>query len=220
MQGAPGPGSLASERGLAALIHATTSSPAEDTLEKVNHGVSDDVKTWFKECADSFFHHLHHDWPLLHLPTFELESESLTITAPLLVLGSWCRDQHEPQTLRLDLHERLIKDRWDDWVCRTQSDHLGPNKAWAVETYQAILLSVIYEIYRVSSVCLASSSRTDTVLQNPGNSFRAHSLVSMLVMTLRAIGMFSSDTHEYQARTYFPSSFEPYLLANLERWKR
>lgn len=46
---------------------------------------------------------------------------------------------------------------------------------------------------------------------------RAGLLLSLLIATLRQMGMFSSERAEYQERTHFPSTFLPYVLGNRER---
>lgn len=49
---------------------------------------------------------------------------------------------------------------------------------------------------------------------------RAGLLLSLLIATLRQIGMFSSDRAEYQERTHFPGIFLPYVLSNREKRTR
>jgi len=131
------------------LLRAGTSSLGTTSLEKVNETASDDVKSWFRACADSYFEQLHHYWPFLHSPTFDLDAGPLATTAPLIILGSWCREPSEPQGLRLDVHERLM-----EWHCETlgrriRGGGLDASKAWSVEECQAALLSVLFEIHRV-----------------------------------------------------------------------
>lgn len=113
---------------------------------------SNDVLSWFQACTASYFEHLHHYWPFLHAPTFDLEAEPLMTSASLVVLGSWCRDPLESESLRLELHERLLKWHVESLGDQIRPEALDASQAWEVGGYQAALLSVLFEIYHVSRV--------------------------------------------------------------------
>ncbi|KAE8443773.1 hypothetical protein EG329_001367 [Mollisiaceae sp. DMI_Dod_QoI] len=158
-----------------------------------------DAEPWCTASFDTYWEQVHDHWPLLHQPTLSLESDPLAVTASVVIIGCWFKGPGNASDLIVNTHERLV-DKFLEELCRPGAG-LDEDRPWRIEVYQAVLLNIIFAFYSGKKQLIA----------------RAGVLFSLLIVTLRHMGMFSSDRAEYQERTHFPATFLPFVLSNRER---
>lgn len=90
-----------------------------------------------------------------------------------------------------------------------------------METYQAIVLNIIFAFYHGVRTHLNLIRHILTVSQqNERLAAKASLLRGTLVVALREIDFFNSDNAAEQQRVHYPGTFVPWLMTIEDRWKR
>lgn len=77
-------------------------------------------------------------------------------------------------------------------------------QAWPIELFQAVLLTLIFSLYRADKSVLA----------------KAMHLRSAFITSLRELGAFKTESLADHLKTYFSGAYAPYTLSMRERFKR
>ncbi|KAH8886319.1 hypothetical protein GQ53DRAFT_844873 [Thozetella sp. PMI_491] len=157
----------------------------------------DHAEAWCAACSKAYWGQVHDHWSLLHPPTFSLDSDPVVVTAPMLILGCWFDGPQESSELIVDTHTRLVDILFEE-LSKSDAD-LGGDRPWRNEVYEAVLFSTVFAFYSGKEQLIA----------------RAGLLLSLLIATLRQVGLFSSERADYQERTHFPGTFLPFVLSHL-----
>ncbi|ORY55707.1 uncharacterized protein BCR38DRAFT_452225 [Pseudomassariella vexata] len=162
---------------------------------------SDELKYWVSSCSTLYFERFHPHWLILHAPSFDIETESLAVSASIVMIASWLEGSEDSMDLALATHNLLV-DRFFVEMSNPGANVRG--KAWPIKLYEAVLLNVIFGLY-------AGKEETLT---------RVVLLHSLFVSLLRRVGMFSSKSAAYQQNTHFPGTFLPYVQKTQQEWNR
>ncbi|KAI1497298.1 fungal-specific transcription factor domain-containing protein [Biscogniauxia marginata] len=115
-----------------------------------------------KRLVGVFFSEIHQYWPILHTPSFDMETVSEALLGAIIMLASWLEDGPE--------HKQLVPLVFDA-ASRFQLDLKPP-----LDLLQAALLSIIYAVYH---------------LREEGMLARALNMSAVLISTCRYLGIFN-----------------------------
>jgi hypothetical protein len=147
--------------GLTAMLEIIKATPPTIPLK---HDIDDspaEIRTWYDTCVDIYIREWHAKWPIVTL--FNVGHHPFPIWAPVVLTACWSMDHSGFRYLILEIH-RLLMDRSFEILLRGESIP-GPEEAWQVEVYQAVLLLIILaHIVAVSGLAVSGvCSDTDDV---------------------------------------------------------
>ncbi len=94
------------------FLYDTVSSPAVDLAvgELRDLQLQADSKIWFEACCQRYFEHLHHRWPIVHSTLFEIDSEPLSLSATIIILGCQLQEvENGVKDVTVQVHEILVR---------------------------------------------------------------------------------------------------------------
>ncbi|KAM5352754.1 hypothetical protein ACJ41O_005476 [Fusarium nematophilum] len=159
-------------------------------------------REWMEANADEYFGRFHDSWPFLHAPSFFDAAHSVPVSISVVMISVWLKHPEELSAPVLRIHE-ILMDRFFEWVGNPRPRH-QVDKPWPVETYQAIILNLIFAFYHGSEKLVS----------------RAILLRGMVISSLREMEFFICESAAYDQRMHFPGTFIPWLQTIRERWKR
>ncbi|KAJ3544390.1 hypothetical protein NM208_g3079 [Fusarium decemcellulare] len=167
-----------------------------------NSRLSSVGKQWMEANTEEYFGRFHDTWPILHAPSYFPLECSLPVAASVLMINSWlkCPDTFGRPAMRI--HDTLME-KFFQWFSNPRSRH-QLDKPWPSESYQAIVLNIIFAFYQGSEKAVT----------------RAATLRGMLAQSMREVEFFICESAAYEQRTHFPGTFIPWLQTIRERWKR
>ncbi|KAF5633621.1 transcriptional activator CMR1 [Fusarium sp. NRRL 52700] len=127
---------------------------------------------------------------------------SLLVSVSVAMISCWLRNPEEFEDVVLQLHESLMS-AFSDWIANPRSRH-EYDEPWPFETYQAILMNIIFAFYHGNEKLVSKASL----------------LRGTFVVALREAEFFSSDNAAEQQRVHYPGTFVPWLMTIRDRWKR
>ncbi|KAF4976006.1 hypothetical protein FZEAL_7262 [Fusarium zealandicum] len=159
-------------------------------------------KGWMEPATDEYLGRFHDTWPILHGPTITSMHQPTILTISVIMIGSWLKNPDDLREPVLRIHEILV-DRFFEWLVHPRPRH-QIDKPWPVETFQAIVLNIIFAFYHGSEKLVA----------------KAFLLRGMLITAMRDMEFFVCESAAYEQRVHFPGTFIPWLQTIRERWKR
>ncbi|KAF4438029.1 hypothetical protein F53441_12881 [Fusarium austroafricanum] len=159
-------------------------------------------ENWIEANSKEYFGRFHDTWPILHGPSYVLVEYSVLVSVSVAMISCWLRNPDEYQDVVLQLHESLMN-AFSNWISTPRS-RLELDKPWPMETYQAMLLQIIFAFYHGNDKLVAKASL----------------LRGTLVVALREVEFFNSDNAAEQQRVHHPGTFVPWLMTIRDRWKR
>ncbi|KAG5658103.1 hypothetical protein KAF25_007054 [Fusarium avenaceum] len=157
---------------------------------------------WLEKNSKDYFGRFHDTWPLLHGPSYVGNENSLLLMATVAMISCWLKSSDEFGEVVLQLHEAFMNAS-SEWISDPRSRN-GLDSRWPMETYQAIVLNIIFAFYHGNERLAAKASL----------------LRGTLVVALREIDFFNSDNAAEQQRVHYPGTFVPWLMTIEDRWKR
>ncbi|RBR14940.1 hypothetical protein FVER53590_29315 [Fusarium verticillioides] len=127
---------------------------------------------------------------------------SLLVSVSIAMISCWLRSPDEFEDVVLQLHESLMS-AFSDWIANPRSRH-EYDEPWPFETYQAILMNIIFAFYHGNEKLVSKASL----------------LRGTFVVALREAEFFNSDNAAEQQRVHYPGTFVPWLMTIRDRWKR
>ncbi|KAJ6036153.1 hypothetical protein N7540_000432 [Penicillium herquei] len=110
-------------------------------------------------CIESYFEKFHPSWPFLHhdFTAFNIDEKPLFLLHSMMMMGLWVLQDSTSQALAKELHQRLtasIMEQRDKWDISDQDESemqlqeiLAPDGGpWPLETYQGILIHLIFSL--------------------------------------------------------------------------
>ncbi|KAG5759791.1 hypothetical protein H9Q69_005772 [Fusarium xylarioides] len=157
---------------------------------------------WIEGNSKEYFGRFHDTWPLLHGPSYVTMETSLLVSVSIAMISCWLRSPDEFEDVVLQLHESLMS-AFSDWIANPRSRH-EYDEPWPFETYQAILMNIIFAFYHGNERLVSKASL----------------LRGTFVVALREAEFFNSDNAAEQQRVHYPGTFVPWLMTIRDRWKR
>ncbi|KAJ4027947.1 hypothetical protein NW752_000198 [Fusarium irregulare] len=158
---------------------------------------------WIDANTKEYFGRLHDSFPLLHAPSYRIGMEdSYLVAVSVAMISCWLRNPDEFGPVVMELHETFM-DVYSRYISNTLS-RLEDDKPWPTETYQSIVLQIIFAFYHGDERLTAKASL----------------LRGALIMAMREIDFLNSDGSAEQQRIHFPGTFVPWLMVIRDRWKR
>lgn len=152
-------------RGMRSVLKALNAS--HGSLNELTEKSCGELSIWSTTCIDAYLKHFHPHWPIIHSPTFELDSDTLVVSASVVMIGCWLEYPESTDELVITVHEKavdklfrelvwnLVALSWQTCVsllqCKPGASQKG-DLIWQIEEYQAVILNVIFAFY--SNVCL------------------------------------------------------------------
>ncbi|VTT79042.1 unnamed protein product [Fusarium fujikuroi] len=159
-------------------------------------------KNWIEGNSKEYFGRFHDTWPILHGPSYVTMETSLLVSVSIAMISCWLRNPDEFEDVVLQLHESLMS-AFSDWIANPRSRH-EYDEPWPFETYQAILMNIIFAFYHGNEKLVSKASL----------------LRGTFVVALREAEFFNSDNAAEQQRVHYPGTFVPWLMTIRDRWKR
>ncbi|KAF5576041.1 transcriptional activator CMR1 [Fusarium pseudoanthophilum] len=159
-------------------------------------------KNWIEGNSKEYFGRFHDTWPILHGPSYVTMDTSLLVSVSIAMISCWLRSPDEFEDVVLQLHESLMG-AFSDWIANPRSRH-EYDEPWPFETYQAILMNIIFAFYHGKEKLVSKASL----------------LRGTFVVALREAEFFNSDNAAEQQRVHYPGTFVPWLMTIRDRWKR
>ncbi|KAI1053035.1 hypothetical protein LB506_009933 [Fusarium annulatum] len=159
-------------------------------------------KNWIEGNSKEYFGRFHDTWPILHGPSYVTMDTSLLVSVSIAMISCWLRSPDEFEDVVLQLHESLMG-AFSDWIANPRSRH-EYDEPWPFETYQAILMNIIFAFYHGNEKLVSKASL----------------LRGTFVVALREAEFFNSDNAAEQQRVHYPGTFVPWLMTIRDRWKR
>ncbi|KAF5578368.1 transcriptional activator CMR1 [Fusarium pseudocircinatum] len=159
-------------------------------------------KNWIEGNSKEYFGRFHDTWPILHGPSYVTMDTSLLVSVSIAMISCWLRSPDEFEDVVLQLHESLMS-AFSDWIANPRSRH-EYDEPWPFETYQAILMNIIFAFYHGNEKLVSKASL----------------LRGTFVVALREAEFFNSDNAAEQQRLHYPGTFVPWLMTIRDRWKR
>ncbi|KAL5623569.1 hypothetical protein FOBRF1_002819 [Fusarium oxysporum] len=159
-------------------------------------------KNWIEGNSKEYFGRFHDTWPILHGPSYVTMDTSLLVSVSIAMISCWLRNPDEFEDVVLQLHESLMS-AFSDWIANPRSRH-EYDEPWPFETYQAILMNIIFAFYHGNEKLVSKASL----------------LRGTFVVALREAEFFNSDNAAEQQRVHYPGTFVPWLMTMRDRWKR
>ncbi|KAF5021797.1 hypothetical protein F66182_6172 [Fusarium sp. NRRL 66182] len=177
-------------------------------------------QSWMQANFGEYFGRFHDIWPILHAPTCVQLEDPLAVSLSVVMISCWLKNPDEFGEAALEVHAALME-QFFQWISiprpRYQID-----KAWPIQTYQAIVLNIIFAFYTgvCSPVAPLLRSFADELYQNEKLVARASLLRGTLIVSMRELEFFNNDGAAYEQRLHYPGTFVPWLLTVRDRWKR
>ncbi|KAF5718995.1 CMR1-like transcriptional activator [Fusarium globosum] len=159
-------------------------------------------KNWIEGNSKEYFGRFHDTWPILHGPSYVTMETSLLVSVSTAMISCWLRNPDEFEDVVLQLHESLMG-AFSDWIANPRFRH-EYDEPWPFETYQAILMNIIFAFYHGNEKLVSKASL----------------LRGTFVVALREAEFFNSDNAAEQQRVHYPGTFVPWLMTIRDRWKR
>ncbi|RDW60601.1 hypothetical protein BP6252_11984 [Coleophoma cylindrospora] len=156
------------------------------------------LSAWSTACIDAYLEYFHPHWPVIHSPTFDLDSDNLMLSASVIMIGCWL-EYPKADELVIAVHEKLV-DNFLRELCNPGAS-LKQDSFGQIEDYESMLLNVIFAY---------SSHREDLVA-------RATILLSLIITALRQNGLLSSEMEAGREKAYKPDVFLPFVLSTREK---
>lgn len=110
-----------------------------------------ETQPWVSQSTQAYFGAFHERWPIVHAPVFDEKTDGTLLVATVVMIGSWHSDDTSVRHHVLKLHERFMF-----YLSRKMiAEDDGSDKPWPYETYQIILLHVVFAFE--SGVCPPSA---------------------------------------------------------------
>lgn len=98
------------------------------------------TQPWVTKCTRTYFRGFHKKWPIVHAPIFDETTDDTLFVASVLMIGSWLSDDPSVREPIFKLHERFMF-----YLTRKMAaGEVGPGQPWPYETYQIILLQLVF----------------------------------------------------------------------------
>ncbi|KAH8694176.1 hypothetical protein BGW36DRAFT_430196 [Talaromyces proteolyticus] len=166
---------------------------------------SAELQEWVTKCLETYSRTFHLRWPILHSPTLDMEisSMSLPLAASVCIIGVWFRSTTEwtERFYALRVHETLLQRLLHNLI---DSQLMFGGQPWPIELFQAVLLTLIFSLYRTDKSALS----------------RAKLLRSTFITILRDLGAFNAEPLIKHLQTHFSGTYAPYTLNMREKFKR
>ncbi|KAK9235801.1 hypothetical protein V1525DRAFT_251641 [Lipomyces kononenkoae] len=174
----------------------------KSSLEGAMQG-SDELQEWLTKCLETYFKSFHLRWPILNAPTFDVKTVSLPLAASVCVIGAWLRNgaKRNERLFALRVHEILLQRLLHNLI---DPESMLEGQAWPIELFQAVLLTLIFSLYRTDKSALS----------------RAMLLRGAFITLLREIGAFNAELLAGHLQTHFSGTYAPYTLSMREKFKR
>ncbi|KAK9319149.1 hypothetical protein V1517DRAFT_61441 [Lipomyces orientalis] len=165
--------------------------------------VSDELQKWVAKCLETYFKDFHLRWPIFNAPTFDVKIVSLPLAASVCVIGAWLQNSAEwtERFCALRVHEILLQLLLHNLI---DPESMLEGEAWPIELFQAVLLTLIFSLYRTDKSTLS----------------RATLLRSAFITRLRDIGAFNAELLADHLKAHFSGIYAPYTLSMREKFKR
>ncbi|EED22985.1 hypothetical protein TSTA_064520 [Talaromyces stipitatus ATCC 10500] len=178
---------------------------AEESSLEVAMEKSDGMKGHVSRYTQIYLKNFHLRWPILHGPTLsnEIDSISLPLAASMCLIGAWFQDSKGSNEIlyALKVHDILLERLLHSL---TEPDLVSAKQAWPIEVFQAVLLTLIFSLYRTDKVALS----------------RAMLLRSGFITILRELEAFNAEKLATHLQTYYSGSYAPYTIARREQFRR
>ncbi|KAM5363044.1 hypothetical protein ACJZ2D_012229 [Fusarium nematophilum] len=180
------------------ILQELSTSPPSTHLQ--NSGSSNVLKTWLQACFRSFVAHFHHRWHIITAPTYELNEKPCDSAASIAIIGCYFLNLEHLNDAIVGIHDQLA----DRYLHLLAEDGNLPEAVRRLETYQAILMNIIFGLY-------LGQERTIT---------RANSLCGRLIATFQRTGFFNQSYAQYIQQSDYPGSYGPWVDMVTDEWKR
>ncbi|KAK5047765.1 hypothetical protein LTR84_006430 [Exophiala bonariae] len=150
----------------------------------------------------TYFQTFHIKWPILHAPTFGIQSAPLQLAASVCLLGSWFMNPTgDERSYALKVHDILLQRLLTSLM---NQELITEGQGWPGEHFQAVLLTLIFSLYRTDAIVLSKATH----------------LRNVFITTLRDLGAFNDKSLGAHLEAYYSGSYAPYALSMRERFKR
>ncbi len=75
------------------------------------------LKKWFAASCESYYKDFHQHWPVVHVPTFDYESEPSALLATVAMIGNWYRAPNEMKDSIRGMQSFLLVILSEELVC-------------------------------------------------------------------------------------------------------
>ncbi|KAF4970422.1 hypothetical protein FSARC_2542 [Fusarium sarcochroum] len=159
-------------------------------------------QSWIEANSKEYFGRFHNTWPILHAPSYFPLDASLIVAVSVVMISCWLKSPDEFGEVVMQVHEALM-DKFSEWISDPKSRR-ELDEPWPIQTYQAIVLNIIFTFYHGNEPLVAKASL----------------LRGTLLISLRELDFFNSDSAAHEQRVHYPGTFVPWLLTVRDRWKR
>ncbi|RMJ07745.1 hypothetical protein BHE90_010292 [Fusarium euwallaceae] len=200
------------------LQELSTSPPRSSPLHDTDF--PNTVEKWLLDCFESYVYHFHHRWHIITAPTYEFKKKPYDNAASVLMIGSYFSHTLEQKSLSLAIHDKLV----DHYLQLTESAVEGkgiPDTVRQLETYQSILINVIFGIsLAVSAYPQAYLDEANARIKEEKATARASHLCGQLIKTMRKTGFFIQSQAQSILQGEFPGDYGPWVGMFVDEWKR
>ncbi|KAI8721508.1 Fungal-trans domain-containing protein [Fusarium sp. LHS14.1] len=183
------------------LQELSTSPPRSSPLRGTDF--PDTMEKWVPDCFESYVNHFHHRWHIITAPTYELNKKPYDNASSVLMIGSYFSHTTDQVHLSMAIHEKLM----DHYLQLTKSIIEGkriPDTVRQLETYQSILMNVIFGIS----------------LAQERTAARANHLCGQLIEMMRSAGFFTQSKAQNILQSEYPGDYGPWIGMFTDEWKR
>ncbi|KAH8198974.1 hypothetical protein TruAng_006851 [Truncatella angustata] len=126
------------------LEELSTSPPKSTPLQDANSPRT--LDKWILACFRSYIAHFHHRWHIITASTYEFTEKPPDNAASVVMVGSYFLHRKDLTGTIVNIHDRLV-DRYLHLLTSALEEGKLSNTVRRLETYQAILLNIIFGLY-------------------------------------------------------------------------
>ncbi|KAI9150009.1 Short-chain dehydrogenase chyC [Paramyrothecium foliicola] len=178
----------------------------------------DTFTQWLQVCLESYVAHFHHRWHIITATTYEFIQKSFDNAATVIMVGLYFLNQKDNGII--ELHHCLV-DHYLDLLAVAAEQGKPPPTAKRLETYQAIVLHIIFGLYLGVRVERSSLTViTADAMKQEKTVARANILCCQLIRVLRSTGFFHQSSAQQTQQEDYPGSYGPWVEMVVDEWTR
>ncbi|KAL6895083.1 hypothetical protein GGI43DRAFT_424531 [Trichoderma evansii] len=163
----------------------------------------DELKRWLQLCFKSYAAKFHYRWHIITAPTYDFSEKPLDNAASVIMIGSYFLDYIRWKNIVIDIHHCLV-DSYFQLLTKPLKQNKLPDNARRLETYQAILMNIVFGMYLGDEEAVT----------------RANKLCGLLITVLQSSDFFCETFSREIQEDDFPGTYVPWVEMVQDEWKR